>query len=107
MRSYEEKETDVALAVAMVADAARGMTDLTLLISADSDFVPAIRAVKQVRPEQHVILAMPPGNPRPHKRFADVGYFSINETALRRSQLPEKVYDPVLRAERRRPDKWI
>jgi hypothetical protein len=53
-----------------------------------------------------VILAMPPGNPKPHKRFVDVGYFSINETALRRSQLPEKVYDPVLRTERRRPDKW-
>ena len=107
VRSYEEKETDVALAVAMVADAARGLADLTLLVSADSDFAPAIRAVKQVRPEQHVILAMPPGNPRPHKRFNDVGYFSINETALRRSQLPEKVYDPVLRAERRRPEKWI
>jgi uncharacterized LabA/DUF88 family protein len=106
VRSYEEKETDVALAAAMVADAARELADLTLLVSADSDFAPAIRSLKQVRPEQQVILAMPPGNPKPHKRFVDVGYFSINETALRRSQLPEKVYDPVLRTERRRPDKW-
>ncbi|WP_112249092.1 NYN domain-containing protein [Kribbella monticola] len=107
VRSYEEKETDVALAAAMVADAANGLADLTLLVSADSDFAPAVRAVKLVQPAQQVILAMPPGNPKPHKRFTDVGYFSINETALRRSQLPEAIYDPKLRAERRRPEKWI
>ncbi|MEV6410478.1 NYN domain-containing protein [Kribbella sp. NPDC051718] len=107
VRSYEEKETDVALAAAMVADAARGCADLSLLVSADSDFAPAIRALKQVRPEQQVIMAMPPGNPKPHKRFTDLGYFSINETALRRSQLPESILDPRTRTERRRPMKWI
>jgi uncharacterized LabA/DUF88 family protein len=107
VRFYEEKETDVALAAAMVADAASGLADITLLVSADSDFAPAIHAVKQVRPEQHVILAMPPGNAKPHKRFTDVGYFSINETALRRSQLPEVIYDSNGRGERRRPAKWI
>jgi uncharacterized LabA/DUF88 family protein len=107
VRSYEEKETDVALAAAMVADAARGSADLTLLVSADSDFAPAIRAVKQVRPEQRVILALPPGNPKPHKRFTDLGFFSINETALRRSQLPEAIHDPKTGMERRRPLKWI
>jgi hypothetical protein len=107
VRSYEEKETDVALASAMVADAALGVAEVTLLVSADSDFAPAIRAVKQVRPEQQAILALPPGNPKPHKRFMDLGYFSINETALRRSQLPEVIRDPRTRAERRRPLKWI
>ena len=50
---------------------------------------PAIKAVKRVRPEQQVIMAMPPGNVKPHKRFADLGSFSMNETALRRSQLPQ------------------
>jgi uncharacterized LabA/DUF88 family protein len=107
VRSFEEKETDVALAAAMVADVAIGLADLTLLISADSDFAPAIKAVKRVRPEQQVIMAMPPGNAKPHKRFADLGSFSINETALRRSQLPETVYDPTISAARRRPEKWI
>ncbi|WP_433162537.1 NYN domain-containing protein [Kribbella sp. CA-247076] len=107
VRSYEEKETDVALATAMVADAARRLADVTLLVSADSDFAPAVRAVKDVRPEQRVILAMPPGNAKPHKRFTDLGSFSINETALRRSQLPEVVRDGKTRAERRRPEKWL
>jgi hypothetical protein len=52
------------------------------------------------------VLAMPPGNLQPHKRFADIGYFSINETALRQSQLPERIYDPAKKKNRMRPPKW-
>jgi uncharacterized LabA/DUF88 family protein len=106
-RSYEEMETDVALAAAMVEDAARGLADVALLVSADSDFAPAVAAVKRINPDLPVILAMPPGNLQPHKRFDDVGFFSINETALRQSQLPEQIYDSVNRRSRRRPEKWI
>jgi uncharacterized LabA/DUF88 family protein len=105
-RSYEEKETDVALAAAMVEDAATGLADLALLISADSDFAPAVAAVKRIRPELPIILGMPPGNLQPHKRFADIGFFSINETALRQSQLPERIYDPLNSKVRWRPEKW-
>jgi hypothetical protein len=64
-RSYEEKETDVALG-AIIA--------------------PAVRSIKRLAPGRPVLLGMPPGNLGPHKRFNDVGYFSINETALRNSQ---------------------
>jgi uncharacterized LabA/DUF88 family protein len=106
-RTFEEKETDVALAVAMVEDAALGLADVTLLVSADSDFAPAVAAIKRLRPGHPVILGMPSGSLQPHKRFVDVGYFSINETALRRSQLPERIYDPVHKKSRVRPKKWI
>ncbi len=75
-------------------------------MSADSDFAPAVAAVKRVRPAHPVILALPSGSLQPHKRFVDVGFFTINETALRQSQLPEQVYDPVGRTFRRRPEKW-
>ena len=105
-RSYEERETDVALAAAMVEDAAKNVADLMLLVSADSDFAPAVAAVKRVKPDLPVILAMPPGNLQPHKRFADVGYFSINETTLRQSLLPERIYDPTNKKNRTRPEKW-
>ena len=50
-RSYEEKETDVALGAMMVADAARGIGETTLLISADTDLVPALAAVRARRPQ--------------------------------------------------------
>lgn len=105
-RSFEEKETDVALAVAMVEDTANGLADLTLLISADSDFAPAVAAIKRMRPGHPVILGMPAGNMQPHKRFVDVGHFNINETALRHSQLPEEVAGPLGKTSWRRPEKW-
>lgn len=105
-RGYEEKETDVALAAAMVGDVASDLADRTLLISADSDFAPAVAEVKRVDPTHPVLLALPPGNLRPHRRFANVGHFNINETALRQSQLPEEVSDVRHGRVRRRPAKW-
>jgi hypothetical protein len=106
-RSYEEKETDVGLGAAMVEDAAAGHGDLTLLVSADSDFAPAVRSIKRLSPMRPVLLAMPPGNLRPHKRFAGVGHFNINETALRHSQLPTAVSDPATVRTRTRRAKWV
>ncbi len=105
-RSYEEKETDVALGAAMVEDAAANRGDLTLLVSADSDFAPAIRAIRRLSPSRPVLLAMPPGNLKPHKRFVNVGYFNINETALRHAQLPTSIRDPDAGRTRTRPAKW-
>ena len=48
---YEEKETDVNIAVALVEDAVQDAYDTALLISGDSDLRPAIAAVRRVRPE--------------------------------------------------------
>jgi uncharacterized LabA/DUF88 family protein len=105
-RSYEEKETDVALGASMVEDAGAQLGDLTLLVSADSDFAPAVRSIKRLDVGRPVILAMPPGNLRPHKRFSNVGHFNINETALRHAQLPQSVTDPTTGRVRSRPAKW-
>ncbi|WP_412542099.1 NYN domain-containing protein [Longispora sp. K20-0274] len=108
-KSYEEKETDVALGVTMVADAALGLADTTLLISADTDLVPALATVRRVKPQQAIILAMPPGNSRPSRRLTQIGglgYFSINEPALRRSQLPQTVTDQSTGNTYVRPAKW-
>jgi len=38
--AYEEKETDVNIAVSLVADAASGAADIALLVTADSDLCP-------------------------------------------------------------------
>ncbi|MCW2539384.1 MAG: hypothetical protein JWN95_1109 [Frankiales bacterium] len=106
-RTCEEKETDVALGASMVEDAAAGLGNLTLLISADSDFAPAVRSIKRLDVQRAVILAMPPGNLKPHKRFSNVGSFNINETALRHAQLPQAVTEPMTGRVRVRPSKWV
>ena len=47
--AYEEKETDVNIAIAMLTDAVRDVYDIALLVSADSDLRPAVGAVKRLR----------------------------------------------------------
>jgi hypothetical protein len=108
-KSFEEKETDVALGVAMVADAALGTADASLLISADTDLAPALIAVRQVAPSQSIFLAMPPGSTRTSPYLAGVGKigsFFINEAALRNSQLAPVVKDPATGRRYTRPTKW-
>ena len=91
----------------MVEDTAAGLGTLTLLISADSDFAPAVRSIRRLDAARPVILAMPPGNLKPHKRFDKVGHFNINETALRHAQLPPTVTEPLTGRARTRPAKWV
>jgi hypothetical protein len=107
-RSYEEKETDVGLGAFMVADAACGLADSTLLISADSDLAPALEAVRLVVPDQRIFLALPPGSiaSRHLTRVGRVSQFFINGAALRDAQLPEVVHDPETGRTLVRPAKW-
>ncbi|MEO5707146.1 MAG: NYN domain-containing protein [Alteraurantiacibacter sp.] len=57
---HEEKETDVNIAVQMVADALTGEVDRLILISADTDLAPPIRTIAQLAPQCEVFVATPP-----------------------------------------------
>jgi uncharacterized LabA/DUF88 family protein len=59
--THEEKQTDVNIAVKIVADAASNKFDKAVIISADSDLIPAIRTVHQLTPEKEVGVMMPIG----------------------------------------------
>ena len=58
--AHEEKETDVNIAVQMVADALTGEADRFILISADTDLAPPIRTIAQLAPQCEVFVATPP-----------------------------------------------
>jgi hypothetical protein len=58
---HEEKETDVQLAVHMVADALKGEADRLIAITADTDLAPAIRMIAASVPDCEVFVATPPG----------------------------------------------
>lgn len=85
---HEEKETDVNIAVALVGDAASGAMDSALIISADSDLAPAVRAAKQFRPHMFIGAAFPP------KRFSNElkqlmpASSQIGRDKIRRALLP-------------------
>jgi uncharacterized LabA/DUF88 family protein len=61
-RAYEtrvEKQTDVALAVKLLEAAIDDIYDVAVIISADTDFVPAIQAVKARFPHKRVGVVSP------------------------------------------------
>jgi uncharacterized LabA/DUF88 family protein len=58
---HEEKETDVQIAVHMVADALGGHADRLIVVSADTDLAPAVRMIAAVAPHCEVFIATPPG----------------------------------------------
>lgn len=55
----EEKQTDVAIAVKMVADALSGSVDRVILITADSDQVPAVKFIRGL-PNVEMSIVFPP-----------------------------------------------
>jgi len=89
--AYEEKETDVNIAATLITDAVQDRYDTALLISADSDLCPAIRAMKQLRPEKRIIVAFPPKRHSADLKRAVDGYVSIGDDKVRLAQLPSAV----------------
>jgi|WetSurMetagenome_2_1015567.scaffolds.fasta_scaffold154617_1 hypothetical protein len=59
-KAHEEKETDVHIAVRLVADAYENKFDRAILITADSDLVPAINIITAAFPGKELFVAAPP-----------------------------------------------
>jgi len=58
----EEKGTDVNIALQMIDDAYQGLCDRMILVSGDSDLVPAIELVKKRHPQIQVSVYIPATN---------------------------------------------
>ena len=93
--TYEEKETDVSIAVALVEDAACDRYDTAMIVSADSDLCPAIRSVRRVAPAKRVVAAFPPRRVSEEIRRTAHGAFTVPDTKIRRNLLPETVATPA------------
>jgi hypothetical protein len=104
--SYEEKETDVNIAVALVADAAASASDIALIVSADSDLCPAIRTARSLNPKRRMIAAFPPRRSSFEIRSLIRKPFTLAAVDLRNSLLPEVVTDSAMGSVHKRPSKW-
>jgi len=92
---YEEKMTDVNIAVQLLTDAFEDRFDTALIVSADSDLTTPVRQVLARLPQKRIVVAQPPGRWSVDLSKAATGYFTVGEAKLRASQLP----DPVTRAD--------
>ncbi|MDM3973277.1 NYN domain-containing protein [Mycobacterium marseillense] len=105
-RAYEEKETDVSIAINLVADAANKLTDAALIISADSDLAPGVRLARQLNPSLFVAAAFPPKRVCNELKTLMPRSFHVGMGKIRNSQLPPVVVDAATSKQFTRPTKW-
>ena len=86
-----EKMTDVNIAVEMLSDAVKGKFDTALLLSADSDLVPLIRAIKNTFTKKRIVVAFPPARWSVELQSVAHAFFTIGRVNLTRSLFPDKV----------------
>ncbi|RZT29644.1 NYN domain-containing protein [Cupriavidus agavae] len=88
---YEEKMTDVNIAVQMMLDAVHDRFDTAILVSGDSDLTTPLKSLRSQYPDKRLIIAFPPGRHSCELKSAAHGNFTIGESNLRKSQLPMSV----------------
>lgn len=88
---YEEKMTDVNIATEMLTDAYEDQYDVAILVSADSDLIAPVQAVRRLFPQRRVIVALPPARHSINLVNAASGYVFIEAHALAKSQFPDRV----------------
>lgn len=93
-KDFEEKMTDVNIAVQLLADAFDNAFDVALLISGDSDLTTPIQRVRQRFPGKRIIVAFPPKRHSAELKRVATGHLHIAEDKLRNSQLPDPVISP-------------
>ncbi len=88
---YEEKMTDVNIAVQLLGDAQDDRFDTAFIVSGDSDLAGPIEAVLARYPDKRVIVAFPPNRRSDKLRRVASGSFIIGRNILKQSQLPDTV----------------
>ena len=86
----EEKQTDVNMAVRLLADAYRDLYDRAVLVSADSDLLSAVLEIPRLFLDKRVVVGIPPGLKSKELR-QKVSNFRLSAAHIRRSLAPSPV----------------
>ncbi len=102
----EEKQTDVNIAIKLFETAVKDIWDTALIISGDSDLIPAIEAIKKLFPIKRIGVAIPIG--RSAEELKKVADFRIK---IKPIHLQTCQFDDVIIIDKdtqlKRPDTWI
>ncbi len=105
-KKYEEKRTDVNMAVRILEDAYDDRFDLAIVVSADSDLVAPIEAVRRRFGDKRVMVAFPPHRRSAQLRRAADAATHLAGPVIRLSRLPDPVVTPT-GIELRAPRGWL
>jgi uncharacterized LabA/DUF88 family protein len=104
--TYEEKESDVAIAVQAIEGVTTGEADQVWYVSGDSDLCPSVRAVRRIKPHVRTVALFPP-----HRSSVDLSNavhraLQIFDKEPKRHQFPDRITtsDGTVLA---RPGYWI
>ncbi len=107
IHTHEEKESDVRFATQIVADAYQKNCDIAIVVSADSDMIPAIELAKEVNTK--VFIYFPPNQFSSNLSTMGNGrYLQLqrHEIRFKNAILPDSI---ILKSgfELKRPTKWV
>lgn len=105
-QTFEEKLTDVNIAIHLYRGAHLDEYDRAILVTADTDIIPAIREVRQLFPTKQVGVAIPIGRYGMELKQECDFHFQMKERQLARCQLPDEIEDPAV-GKIRRPATWV
>lgn len=101
---YEEKETDVNIAASLLTDAALHNMDTAIIISADSDLSPAVKAAMKLHPPLFIAAAFPPNRNSHELKSLMPASFPIGRNKISQNQLPDPLTIQSVTFER--PEYW-
>ena len=104
-QTYEEKMTDVNIAVELLSDVQNDAFDIAIILSGDSDLTGPVAAVRSRYANKQVTVVFPPDRVSQQLRQVATASYVIGRKKLADSQLPER----VIRSDGyalRRPPSW-
>ena len=107
IHTYEEKETDVRIATQIVADAYEKICDVAIVVSADSDMIPAVELAQAAG--QKVFIYFPPNHYSSNLSSLANGnpvHLSRYESRFRQSLFPDVVHLATQNYDLTIPQKW-
>lgn len=94
LQTTHEKMTDVNIAVEMMSDAFNDDFDTAILVSADSDLIPPVSAIRNMKTNKRIVIAFPPERFSEDLRIAATGSFPIGRSSFAKNQLPDEIRKP-------------
>jgi hypothetical protein len=104
LRALRRKTDRLAIAVSVLLDATRNDFDRAILVTADSDQIPLVRAILNEFPDKRITLAAPPGRAGEARQLGALVHdrTPITEGRIRSCIMPPAVVgdgggDPIFR----------
>lgn len=90
-QTFEEKETDVNIAIYLMKKAFQDEFDTAYILSGDSDLSPAIEQIKSLFPHKNIKCIIPIARSAEHIKNICDSHHRMKEKHLRTSQLPDSI----------------